>query len=64
LLRGGRHTRDAISRYSGWDTSVAQVAEVAVSESGDVREHRIVCAVDAHSELCRGAGVKRRALTL
>ena len=43
---------------------MAQVAEVAVSESGDVREHRIVCAVDAHSELCRGAGVKRRALTL
>jgi len=25
---------------------VAQVAEVAVSESGDVRVHRIVCAVD------------------
>jgi len=32
--------------YSGWDTYVAQVAEVAVSESGDVRVHRIVCAVD------------------
>jgi isoquinoline 1-oxidoreductase beta subunit len=32
--------------YSGWDTYVAQVAEVTVSESGDVRVHRIVCAVD------------------
>ena len=32
--------------YSRWDTYVAQVAEVAVSESGDVRVHRIVCAVD------------------
>jgi isoquinoline 1-oxidoreductase beta subunit len=32
--------------YSGWDTYVAQVAEVAVSPSGEVRVHRIVCAVD------------------
>jgi isoquinoline 1-oxidoreductase subunit beta len=32
--------------YSGWDAYVAQVAEVAVSKSGDVRVHRIVCAVD------------------
>jgi len=32
--------------YSGWDTYVAQVAEVAVSDSGEVRVHRVVCAVD------------------
>jgi len=32
--------------YSGWGSYLAQVAEVAVSESGEVRVHRIVCAVD------------------
>jgi len=32
--------------YSGWDTYVVQVAEVEVSKAGDVRVHRIVCAVD------------------
>src|SRR3989441_843533 len=32
--------------YSGWQTYLAQVAEVAVAESGEVRVHRIVCAVD------------------
>jgi isoquinoline 1-oxidoreductase beta subunit len=32
--------------YSGWDTYVVAVAEVAVSPSGEVRVHRIVCAVD------------------
>jgi isoquinoline 1-oxidoreductase beta subunit len=32
--------------YSGWDTYVAEVAEVEVSQSGEVRVHRIVCAVD------------------
>ena len=32
--------------YSGWDTYVAQVAEVEVARSGDVRVDRIVCAVD------------------
>jgi isoquinoline 1-oxidoreductase beta subunit len=32
--------------YSGWDTYVAQVAELEVSKAGDVRVHRIVCAVD------------------
>jgi isoquinoline 1-oxidoreductase subunit beta len=32
--------------YSGWDTYVAQVAEVEVSKSGEVRVHRVVCAVD------------------
>ncbi len=32
--------------YSDWDTYLAQVAEVEVTSSGDVRVHRIVCAVD------------------
>src|SRR5260370_239588 len=32
--------------YSGWDTYVAQVAEVAVSDAGEVRVKRVVCAVD------------------
>jgi len=32
--------------YSGWDTYVAQVAEVEVSKAGEVRVHRVVCAVD------------------
>jgi isoquinoline 1-oxidoreductase beta subunit len=32
--------------YSGWDTYVAEVAEVEVSKSGEVRVHRVVCAVD------------------
>jgi isoquinoline 1-oxidoreductase beta subunit len=32
--------------YSGWDTYLAEVAEVEVSKAGEVRVHRIVCAVD------------------
>jgi isoquinoline 1-oxidoreductase beta subunit len=32
--------------YSGWDTYLAEVADVEVSPSGEVRVHRIVCAVD------------------
>src|SRR5205807_1100562 len=32
--------------YSGWGTYLAQVAEVEVTGSGDVRVRRIVCAVD------------------
>jgi len=32
--------------YSDWSTYLAQVAEVEVNASGDVRVHRIVCAVD------------------
>jgi CO/xanthine dehydrogenase Mo-binding subunit len=32
--------------YSGWDSYLAQVAEVEVSKTGEVRVHRIVCAVD------------------
>lgn len=32
--------------YSWWDTYIAEVAELEVSKSGDVRVHRVVCAVD------------------
>ncbi len=32
--------------YSGWGSYLAQVAEVSVSKAGEVRVHRIVCAVD------------------
>jgi len=32
--------------YSGWDTYLAEVADVEVSPSGEVRVRRIVCAVD------------------
>jgi isoquinoline 1-oxidoreductase subunit beta len=32
--------------YSAWDTYVAQVAEVGVSSRGEIRVHRLVCAVD------------------
>jgi len=32
--------------YSAWNTYLAQVAEVEVSKAGEVRVHRIVCAVD------------------
>jgi isoquinoline 1-oxidoreductase beta subunit len=32
--------------YSGWDTYLVQIAEVEVSKAGEVRVHRIVCAVD------------------
>jgi isoquinoline 1-oxidoreductase beta subunit len=31
---------------SGWNTFLAQVAEVEVSKTGEVRVHRIVCALD------------------
>ena len=40
------HGRGISLMYSGWDTYVAEVAEVEVSSSGEVRVHRIVCAVD------------------
>jgi len=40
------HGRGLSLMYSGWDTYVAEVAEVEVSSSGEVRVHRIVCAVD------------------
>jgi isoquinoline 1-oxidoreductase subunit beta len=32
--------------YSGWDTYLAQVAEVEVSKTGEVRVLRVVCAID------------------
>src|SRR3989454_7734471 len=32
--------------YSGWDSYLSEVAEVEVSKGGDVRVHRVVCAVD------------------
>jgi len=32
--------------YSDWGTYLAQVADVKVNDSGEVRVHRIVCAVD------------------
>src|SRR6266403_1955293 len=40
------HGRGVALLYSGWGTYLAQVAEVEVTGSGDVRVHRIVCAVD------------------
>jgi isoquinoline 1-oxidoreductase subunit beta len=40
------HGRGIALMYSGWDTYVAEVAEVEVAPSGEVRVHRIVCAVD------------------
>jgi isoquinoline 1-oxidoreductase beta subunit len=44
LPRG--HGRGVALLYSGWDTYLAQVAEVEVSDSGEIRVRRIVCAVD------------------
>jgi isoquinoline 1-oxidoreductase beta subunit len=32
--------------YSGWDTYVAQVADVEVGGDGEIRVRRVVCAVD------------------
>ena len=32
--------------YSGWGSYLAEVAELEVSKSGEVRVHRVVCAVD------------------
>ena len=40
------HGRGLSLLYSGWDTYLAEVAEVEVSKAGEVRVHRIVCAVD------------------
>ena len=40
------HGRGVSLLYSGWDTYVAEVAEVEVSTTGEVRVHRVVCAVD------------------
>jgi CO/xanthine dehydrogenase Mo-binding subunit len=41
-----RHGRGVSLMYSGWDTYVAQVADVEVTGAGEVRVRRIVCAVD------------------
>lgn len=43
------HGRGVAVLYSGWGTYLAQVAEVEVTGSGEVRVHRIVCAVDCGS---------------
>ena len=40
------HGRGVALLYSGWDTYLAQVAEVEVNRSGEVRVRRIVSAVD------------------
>ena len=32
--------------YSGWDTYLAQVAEVEVTDAGEILVRRVVCAVD------------------
>jgi CO/xanthine dehydrogenase Mo-binding subunit len=44
-LPAGR-ARGVAVQYSGWDTYLAAVAEVSVSDAGEVRVHRVVCAVD------------------
>jgi len=45
-LPAGRGRGIALMYAGGWDTYLAQVAEVSVSKSGEVRVHRVVCAVD------------------
>ncbi|HEY7635954.1 MAG TPA: xanthine dehydrogenase family protein molybdopterin-binding subunit [Gemmatimonadales bacterium] len=40
------HGRGVALMYSGWDTYVAQVAEVEVTGTGDIGVRRVVCAVD------------------
>ena len=40
------HGRGVSLMYSGWDTYVAQVAEVEVTGTGQIGVRRIVCAVD------------------
>jgi isoquinoline 1-oxidoreductase beta subunit len=45
LVRRGRG-RGVALLFSSWGTYLAQVAEVEVTGSSDVRVHRIVCAVD------------------
>jgi isoquinoline 1-oxidoreductase beta subunit len=44
-LPAGR-SRGVSLLYSGWNTFVAQVAEVEVSKTGELRVHRVVSAVD------------------
>jgi CO/xanthine dehydrogenase Mo-binding subunit len=45
-LPSGRGRGIALMYGGAWDSYVAQVAEVSVSKSGEVRVHRVVCAVD------------------
>jgi CO/xanthine dehydrogenase Mo-binding subunit len=40
------HGRGVALMYSGWDTYVAQIAEVEVAGTGQIGVRRIVCAVD------------------
>jgi isoquinoline 1-oxidoreductase subunit beta len=40
------HGRGVALLYSWWGSYLAEVAEVAVSQTGDVRVNRVVCAVD------------------
>jgi isoquinoline 1-oxidoreductase beta subunit len=40
------HGRGVALMYSGWDTYVAQIAEVEVSGTGEIGVRRVVCAVD------------------
>jgi isoquinoline 1-oxidoreductase beta subunit len=40
------HGRGVAVQYSGWDTYLAAVAEVSVSAAGEIRVHRVVCAID------------------
>ena len=44
-LPGGRGRGVAV-QYSDWDTYLAAIAEVSASDAGEVRVHRVVCAVD------------------
>jgi len=44
-LPSGRGRGVAV-QYSDWDTYLAAVAEVSVSDAGEIRVHRVVCAVD------------------
>jgi isoquinoline 1-oxidoreductase subunit beta len=47
-LPAGRGRGVAV-QYSDWDTYLAAVAEVSVSEASEIRVHRVVCAVDCGS---------------
>jgi len=40
------HGRGVSVLYSSWGSYLAEVAEVSVSKAGEVRLHRVVCAVD------------------
>lgn len=40
------HGRGVAFMYSGWDTYLAQVAEVEVTGAGEIEVRRVVCAVD------------------